>query len=111
MVLYLRSLLKLVVKWITDSPLFGPLHRSLDELIIGRLFNEYPRSSTATLAHVEEKTKVGGFNCVRHVSIGENDVGRFPAELEGDTLQVGLCCHLADQLTDLERESIAIANS
>ena len=67
--LYLRPLFAVVSQRVADLALLGACHAALDKLVVDGLFDEGARSGAATLALVEEESKMGVLhgliNCIR----------------------------------------------
>ncbi len=78
------------------------LRQLIGELIVHLLLHEHARAGAADLALVHEDAERGAEHRRRHVSVGEDDVGRLAAELERDALQVA-GRGLQDQLADFGR--------
>jgi len=55
---------------------------------------------SANLAVVEEDTKVSSLDSSGHISVGEDDVGGLAAQLEGNSLQVGVSSCAHDQVAN-----------
>lgn len=63
---YLRSLLCLQVKGVSNHSPLGSLHAALHKLIVDVLLHVGTRASAAALALVEEQSKVGLLHRVLH---------------------------------------------
>lgn len=62
----LRTLLELAVKWVTNSSLLCSFNRPFNKLVVNFFLYEYARTSTATLALIEEQSKMTLFHGVVH---------------------------------------------
>ena len=60
------------------------------------LLTKDSRGGTTTLASVEEETEVRRLDCLVEVRILAHYHGRLPAELQCDSLHIGLRSHLDD---------------
>lgn len=125
---YLRSLLRLQVKGVSDRSPLGSLHAALHKLIVHVLLHVGARASAAALALVEEQGKVGLLHRVLHwegksrhwsgskdssclcdarlttthtVGVGQDDVGALSSQLQGDLLQVAAAGGLLNEVTHL----------
>lgn len=63
---HLRALLGAKQEGVPHSPLLGPLHTPLQELLVDVLLDKGPRAGTAALALVEEESKVGLLHRIVH---------------------------------------------
>ena len=84
----LRTLEGVLGEWVTDLVLLSTCLESLNKLVINALLDVDPGPGTATLAVVEEDSKVDPRDGVLDIGIREDDVGALSSELESHFLQV-----------------------
>lgn len=98
---HLGSLLHAQVERISHGPLLGALNAPSDKLVIDGVLDKDPGSSAAALALIEEESEVGRLHRMIQIAILEDNVGGFAAQLQSDSLQVGLSRGRHDQMANL----------
>ncbi len=96
----LGALLRIGVEGVADFYLFYLFEHALDEFVVDFGFDEEAAAGAAALALVEEEGEVRAFDGGVEIGIGEDDVGAFAAEFEGDAFEVGASGGLHDELSD-----------
>jgi hypothetical protein len=96
----LRALESVGGEGVANNVLLCALLELLHEVVVDALLDVDTSSGAASLAVVEEDTKVDPRDGVVNVSVLEDDVGRLATELEGDLLQVGRGGGLEDCAAD-----------
>lgn len=96
----LRALEGVGGEGVANNVLLCALLELLNEVVVDALLDVDTSSGAASLAVVEEDTKVDPRNGVVNVGILKDDVGRLATKLEGDLLQVGRGGGLEDCAAD-----------
>src|SRR5579864_4691342 len=84
-----RAEARLGVERIARDQAAGALHQALDQLGVDLLLDEQARAGGADLALAVEDAVVGALHRGVEIGVGEDDVRRLAAQLEGDTLDGG----------------------
>src|ERR1700720_317014 len=97
-----RAEARLGVERIARDQAAGALHQALDQLVVDLLLDEQARAGGAYLTLAVKDAVVGALHRSVEIGVGEDDVRRLAAQLEGDALDgVGGAAH--DVAPDLGR--------
>lgn len=99
--LYLRSLLCLEIKRVTDHTALCPFHASLHKLIINGFFHKGAAPGAATLTLVEKQGKMAQADSIIQIRVGEDNVRALSSQLQRDILQVTSTRRLLNEMSHL----------